>query len=1243
MRLQSVLICLIVFLLGSLAFAAAPTITSFTPSHGPIGTVVTVTGTFLATAPTAAVNGTSAPVNVTTLTLTVAPGTTTGKITVTTPEGTASSATDFRVTSPPTISPISAQVMGADTVKTVNYSVQDVDSPADSLLVTATSSNTSLLKTAKILSTQTGTDRVLTITPEAGKTGVTTITVTVKDGDGLTASTSFVLTVNRYKPDLYLRPSTVTTYTGIGIYSLDGSTQTVAQSASVRVKVSYYVQVQNLGSVPEALTLHGTVAPTGWTVVYTNTANGALITDQVCASGWTTPLLAVNGTAKIKVDVTPNVTVSYGAVATQTMTVTSSGDPTKHDVGLIKTSALVVCRPDLYLRPLSVPTYTGIGIYSLDGATQTVEQTVLAGVKVSYYVQVQNLGSASEALTIYGSAAPTGWTVVYKYTANGAIITEQLSGAGWSTPVLAVNGSAKVQVDVTPGVAIAGGAVATQTMIVTSSGDPTKQDVGVIHTTVIQPAPTLTSFTPTSGAVGQVVTLSGTNFTGTTAVTIGGTPVTSFNVVSASTISAIVGSNATGTITVTTPGGMATSSDTFTFIPAPTITSFTPSRGVTGTTVFITGTNFTGTTAVTIGGTSAASFNVVSDSTITATVGSGATGKIAVTTPGGTAVSVDDFIVADIGEVSVNPVDGVTMVWVPGGSFTMGTEFDPWWNPPYTQQVTLSGYWIYKYEVTVAQYLAFCAATSRALPPWAGNTYSWAGKTGWDDPALQQHPMVNVTWYDAKAYADWAGVQLPTEAQWEYAARGPQGRNFPWGGTATAADPNIGWDQTKCANYENSWLVNISTWPVGSFPSGVSWCGAQDLAGNVWEWCADWYGDYSSTPVTNPTGPETGSYRVMRGGSWSYDGDYYYRGALRGGYYPDVWSYYYGFRCASVSPGPAPTIASFTPSRGDTGTVVTITGTNFTGATAVTIGGTPVTSFNVVSASTITATVGSGATGKIAVTTPGGAAVSVDDFIVADIGEVSVNPVDGATMVWVPGGSFTMGTEFDPWWNPPYTQQVTLSGYWIYKYEVTVAQYRAFCAATSRALPPWPGNAYSWRDKSGWNDPALQQHPIVDVTWYDAKAYADWAGVQLPTEAQWEYAARGPQGRNYPWGGTATAADPNIGWDQTKCANYENSWLVNISTWPVGSFPGGVSWCGAQDLAGNAREWCADWNGNYSSTPVTNPTGPETGTTRVLRGGSWDMFTGQESIIRSACRYEDSPGGWVVSGGFRCASVSPGP
>ena len=254
---------------------------------------------------------------------------------------------------------------------------------------------------------------------------------------------------------------------------------------------------------------------------------------------------------------------------------------------------------------------------------------------------------------------------------------------------------------------------------------------------------------------------------------------------------------------------------------------------------------------------------------------------------------------------STNATDSAAMVWAQGGTFTMGTEFGAVGAAPHTQQVTLSGFWIYKNDVTVAQYMAYCAATGHAPPPWPGNMYSWAGKSGWTDPTIQQHPIVNVSWADATAYAAWAKAALPTEAQWEYAARGPAEYNYPWGGTATASDQHNGWDQTKCANSYNSGSLNISTWPVGSFPAGVSWCGALDMAGNVWQWCQDWYGPYSATPVTNPTGPASGTCRVLRGGSWDFaDGMDACRSAFRYNSYTDIYGGHFGFRCVSTAPAP---------------------------------------------------------------------------------------------------------------------------------------------------------------------------------------------------------------------------------------------------------------------------------------------------------------------------------------------------
>ena len=249
-----------------------------------------------------------------------------------------------------------------------------------------------------------------------------------------------------------------------------------------------------------------------------------------------------------------------------------------------------------------------------------------------------------------------------------------------------------------------------------------------------------------------------------------------------------------------------------------------------------------------------------------------------------------------------NPKDGAALSYIAPGTFTMGTSagIDIPTNEQPPHRVTLNAYYIYRTEVTVAQYRTFCTATSRALPTFPAG-YSWAGKTGWNDPALQNHPIVHVTWDDATAYAAWAGAALPTEAQWEFAARGTGGRNYPWGGTAVSGDASNGWDQTKCANAYNSANVGISTWPVGSFAVGASPEGAHDMAGNVWEWCADWYEDYTVNSQTNPTGPANGTSRVVRGGSWDYNPGNL-RGAYRTSALPTVSIRELGFRCVYAAP-----------------------------------------------------------------------------------------------------------------------------------------------------------------------------------------------------------------------------------------------------------------------------------------------------------------------------------------------------
>jgi iron(II)-dependent oxidoreductase len=155
---------------------------------------------------------------------------------------------------------------------------------------------------------------------------------------------------------------------------------------------------------------------------------------------------------------------------------------------------------------------------------------------------------------------------------------------------------------------------------------------------------------------------------------------------------------------------------------------------------------------------------------------------------------------------------------------------------------------------------------------------------GWQD----DHPIVNVSWYDAVAYCEWAGVQLPTEAQWEKAARGTDGRIYPWGDE---------WDDSKCNNYETG--IEETT-PVGSYTQGTSPYGVMDMVGNVWEWCADWYDEkyYASAPNRNPQGPSAGIRRVLRGGSWLRVSPDALRAAVRGSATPGGW-HDAGIRCCA--------------------------------------------------------------------------------------------------------------------------------------------------------------------------------------------------------------------------------------------------------------------------------------------------------------------------------------------------------
>jgi len=252
------------------------------------------------------------------------------------------------------------------------------------------------------------------------------------------------------------------------------------------------------------------------------------------------------------------------------------------------------------------------------------------------------------------------------------------------------------------------------------------------------------------------------------------------------------------------------------------------------------------------------------------------------------------------GDARTNAKDGLKYVWIPAGSFKMGcvpgdSECDDSEKPRHL--VTLSrGYWLGQTLVTVAAYKRFASVTGRAMAPPPSFNANWS---------LEDHPIVNVTWDDAVAYCEWSGGRLPTEAEWEYAARGGKdGLKYPWGDTLTHERANYGKEelegQTQCCGLASGRDQWVNTSPVGSFDANAY--GLYDMVGNAWAWCSDYAGSsYSAESLRDPKGAANDSTRVIRGGSWA-DGPRILRVSLRGRDAPSSRAKYFGFRCAQDTP-----------------------------------------------------------------------------------------------------------------------------------------------------------------------------------------------------------------------------------------------------------------------------------------------------------------------------------------------------
>ncbi len=567
------------------------------------------------------------------------------------------------------------------------------------------------------------------------------------------------------------------------------------------------------------------------------------------------------------------------------------------------------------------------------------------------------------------------------------------------------------------------------------------------------------------------------------------------------------------------------------------------------------------------------------------------------------------------GDVTINPKDGLEYVWIPPGTFTMGcsaddTECNEDERPAHEVTIT-KGLWLGQTSVTVGAWRRYRAATRQP----ALVTEDAFGRENLNEASGDDNmPVVGVTWEDARLFCEWSEGRLPTEAEWEYAARaGSTGAGYgspdaiAWYGDNSGKqriDSAEIW-RTDRANYWQRLFENGN----GPHPVGEKQPNARnlyDMLGNVWQWTADRYdfNYYDRRVSRDPPGPpDAGQSRVMRGGSWESS-------VVRASYRYDIEPVYsgssMGFRCAgnwqaAVVPPPAPD--------------------------------------PIASGARVAAKPANGEQPWDQVAGTGAAPTPV-----LRPSEVQVNRKDGLKYVWIPPGLFTMGcsagdTECDEDEKPAHEVSIT-KGLWLGQTSVTVGAWRRYRAATRQpALVTEDAFGRENLNEASGDD----NMPVVGVTWEDARLFCEWSEGRLPTEAEWEYAERaGATGARYgsldaiAWYADNSGKQPIDSAEiwRTDRDRYGRRLFENGN----GPHPVGQKQPNAwnlYDMLGNVSQWTAD---RYDSTYYArrnnrDPPGSPDGRYRVPRGGSWNAYpTNARASSRSWHEPEDRAN-WI---GLRC-------